>query len=129
MTDVTDSYMCQTCGVEHDTVPSARECCEQAEPTKKVPLPKASELLGRAAALLHDRGKEYDKPGGERSMGRTVQAFNAITGRDLTESEGWLLMSVLKQVRGFTRSGYHEDSHNDLIAYTALMAEAKSEGR
>ena len=62
-------------------------------------------------------------------MGRTVAAFNAITGRDLTESEGWLIMSVLKQVRGFTRSGYHEDSHNDLIAYTALMAEAKSEGR
>jgi len=130
MTGVSDSYMCQTCGLEHDTVPSARECCIVTEPiVQNVPLPKAAELLGRAAALLHERGKEYDKPGGERSMGRTVAAFNAITGRDLTESEGWLIMSVLKQVRGFTRSGYHEDSHNDLIAYTALMAEAKSEGR
>jgi len=90
-----------------------------------VPTPKAAEMLGRAGALLHERGQSYDKPQGERSMGRTVTAFNAITGRDLTEAEGWLFMQQLKQVRLFTRSGYHADSAEDNIAYAALMAEAK----
>lgn len=93
-----------------------------------VPAPKAAEMLGRAAALLHERGQNYDKPEGERSMGRTVAAFNAITGRDLSEAEGWLFMQQLKQVRLFTRSGYHVDSAEDNIAYAALMAEAKSKG-
>lgn len=91
-----------------------------------VPAPKAAEMLGRAAALLHERGQNYDKPEGERSMGRTVAAFNAITGRDLSEAEGWLFMQQLKQVRLFTRSGYHADSAEDNIAYAALMAEAKA---
>lgn len=91
-----------------------------------VPGPKATEMLGRAAALLHERGQNYDKPEGERSMGRTVAAFNAITGRDLSEAEGWLFMQQLKQVRLFTRSGYHIDSAEDNIAYAALMAEAKA---
>lgn len=92
-----------------------------------VPGPRAPELLGRAAALMHERGQTYDAPGGERSMGKTVTAFNAITGRDLRESEGWLFMSLLKSVRGFTRAGYHADSFEDNIAYAALMAERRSD--
>jgi len=91
--------------------------------SEDVPTPKAPELLGRAAALLTERGKDYDKPEGERSMTKTVEAFNAITGRDLTVTEGWLFMSCLKQVRTFTGSTPHEDSLHDLIAYSALMAE------
>lgn len=93
-----------------------------------VPEPMAAELLGRAARHMHDRASTYDKPEGERSMGRTVQAFNAITGHNVTESEGWLLMALLKSVRGFTRETYHADSFEDLIAYAALCAEAKSKG-
>jgi hypothetical protein len=91
-----------------------------------VPQVQAPELLGRAAALMHERGKTYDTPEGERSMAKTVAAFNAITGRDLTEAEGWLFMQQLKQVRLFTRSAYHADSAEDNIAYAALMAEAKA---
>lgn len=135
------SYICQTCGVEHDTIPKALACfeaheaeagaivevAEEVEPSS-VPDPMAAELLGRAARHMHDRASTYDKPEGERSMGRAVQAFNAITGRDLTESEGWLLMALLKSVRGFTREAYHADSFEDLIAYAALCAEAKSKG-
>ena len=135
------SYICQTCGVEHDTIPKALACfeaheaeagaivevAEEVEPSS-VPDPMAAELLGRAARHMHDRAATYDKPEGERSMGRTVQAFNAITGRDLTESEGWLLLQVLKDVRLFTRSEYHADSAEDCIAYAALKAEAKSKG-
>lgn len=86
---------------------------------------KAHEFLGKAQALMLERGQQYDKPEGERSMARTVQAFNAITGQDLTESEGWMLMAVLKQVRLFTRPGFHADSAEDAVAYVSLLAEAK----
>ena len=130
------SNMCDVCGEERDSVKAARLCAashasgrDDDDAPKSGPAVKAPELLGRAAALMFERGKDYDKPAGERSMGRVVDAFNAITGRDLTESEGWLLMTVLKQVRGFTRSGFHVDSFDDLIAYSALMAEARAEGR
>ena len=97
-------------------------------PDAEMPLAEAPELLGRAARHMHDRSNVYDKPEGERSMGRAVHAFNAITGHNLTESEGWLFMAMLKAVRGFTREKYHPDSFEDLIAYTALLAEAKSKG-
>jgi hypothetical protein len=88
--------------------------------------PKATDLLSKAAALMVERGKQYDQPEGERSMGRTVAAFNAITGQDLTEAEGWLLLQVLKDVRLWQRPGYHPDSAEDCIAYAALKAEAKA---
>lgn len=100
-----------------------------AYPEKPMPQPKAAELLGRAAMHMHDRASTYDEPAGERSMGRCVEAFNAVTGRDLSESEGWLFMAILKQVRLFTRSEYHADSAEDAIAYMALMAEARGDGR
>lgn len=166
---MTHSYICRTCGIEHDTIPKAMACFDAHEaeeagavgafieaaadevlrdatytlseevplelnpakipaPDVEVPLAEAPELLGRAARHMHDRASVYDKPEGERSMGRAVTAFNAITGNNLSESEGWLFMAMLKAVRGFTRESYHADSFEDLIAYTALLAEAKSKG-
>lgn len=138
------SYICQTCNTEYDTVPKAFRCFESHEapqdhvmeesvtletnPSPTLPPVQAPELLGRAARHMHDRAGTYDKPEGERSMGRAVQAFNAITGHALTESEGWLLLQVLKDVRLFTRSEYHADSAEDCIAYAALKAEAKGQG-
>lgn len=86
----------------------------------------ATDILNKAALHMADRASTYDKPEGERSMGRAVEAFNAITGRDLSESEGWLLLQVLKSVRLFARPGYHADSAEDGVAYAALVAEAKS---
>lgn len=92
-------------------------------------LQTAPEFLRRAAEIMDERGKQYDKPEGERSMGKCVTAFNAITGRDLTEAEGWLLLQVLKDVRLWQRPGFHQDSAEDCIAYASLKAEAKqSEG-
>lgn len=84
----------------------------------------ATDILNKAAQHMADRASTYDKPEGERSMGRAVEAFNAITGRDLSEPEGWLLLQVLKDVRLFTRPGYHADSAEDCVAYAALKAEA-----
>lgn len=86
---------------------------------------KAPELLAKASAIMTERGKQYDKPEGERSMGKCVQAFNVITGQSLSEAEGWLLLQILKDVRLWQRPGYHQDSAEDCIAYAALKAEAK----
>lgn len=100
------------------------------KPDDAKPLPpmKAAEFLGRAAQHMHDRAATYDKPEGERSMGRTVDAFNAITGHALTEAEGWLLLETMKNVRAFTRKEPHRDSYEDAIAYSALKAEAALRG-
>ncbi len=84
----------------------------------------APEFLKRAAEIMEERGKQYDSPTGERSMGKTVAAFNAITGHQLTEACGWLLLQTLKDVRQWQNPGYHADSAEDCIAYSALKAEA-----
>ena len=86
----------------------------------------ALEMLNRAAQHMKDRAATYDQPTGERSMGRAVAALNAILGRDaLTESEGWLLLQVLKDVRDRQHPRPHQDSLEDAIAYAALKAEAR----
>lgn len=78
---------------------------------------------------MRDRAATYDQPEGERSMGKAVEAFNAITGQHLSESEGWLLLQLLKDVRQWQRPEYHADSAEDCIAYAALKAEALAAGR
>ena len=90
---------------------------------------KATTILEKAAQHMRDRAATYDKPEGERSMGKTVAAFNAITGRDLTTAEGWLMLAVLKQVRAFHNPAVpHVDSLEDGPAYLALMAEEMLSG-
>jgi hypothetical protein len=116
--------------VNQQRVEEAWAAYDQARQTGQLSLgparPSAPGLLNKAAEHMAERAKQYDKPDGERSMGKAVQAFNAITGRDLTEPEGWLLLQVLKDVRLFQRAGYHADSAEDCIAYAALKAEAKA---
>ena len=90
---------------------------------------KAPDILKKSAQHMLDRAATYDKPEGERSMTKTVQAFNAITGRDITTAEGWLMLAVLKQVRAFQNPGKpHVDSLEDGPAYLALMAEEMLSG-
>lgn len=84
----------------------------------------AADYLGKAQALMIERGKQYDKPEGERSMGKAVMAFNAITGRNIRESEGWLLLQILKDVRQWQNPAFHAGSAEDCVAYAALKAEA-----
>lgn len=88
--------------------------------------PTAPDILRAGIKHMEDRAATYDRPEGERSMAATVSAFNAITGRSITEAEGWLLLQILKDVRLFQRPGYHSDSAEDCVAYGALKAEAKS---
>ena len=95
---------------------------DQAHPTK------AQDLLHRAASLMDERGKQYDQRSGERSMQATVTAFNSITGYNLTEAEGFLLMAILKMVRDQSRERPHRDSLDDLVAYASLYGEARLHG-
>jgi len=85
----------------------------------------APQLLNKAASIMEQRGEQYDKAGGERSMAATVAAFNAITGLDMTEANGWLLLALLKMVRDNQREVPHVDSIEDLVAYASLYGEAR----
>lgn len=89
----------------------------------------AIQIADAATQHMRDRAATYDQPRGERSMCRTVDAFNAITGRDLAESEGWLLLQLLKDARQWSNAAYHQDSAEDCIAYAALKAEALERGK
>lgn len=90
------------------------------------PVVRATDLLSKAASIMEERGKQYDKPEGERSMGQTVDIFNLFHGTKLTEAQGWHFMQILKDVRLFQRPGYHADSAEDGVAYSSLKAEAKA---
>lgn len=96
----------------------------QKKATVMKPAQTAPEFLDQAAQHMRDRAATYDKPEGERSMGNTVAAFNIITGHNLSEAEGWLLMQILKDVRQFSNPAFHRDSAEDCVAYAALKAEA-----
>lgn len=91
--------------------------------------PAADALLDAAAKHMRDRAVTYDQPGGERSMGRAVEAFNTITGHGINESEGWLFMALLKMVRSESREAPHRDSIEDLVAYCGLYGEARLGGK
>lgn len=88
----------------------------------------ASEIADSALKHIRERAETYNQPTGERSAAKTAKAFNAITGKDITESEVWLLLQLLKDVRQWSREDYHQDSAEDCIAYAALKAESL-EGR
>lgn len=77
-------------------------------------LQTASETIGNRAAI-----RDTDT---ERSMARTVNIFNAMTGLNLTERQGWEFMISLKLARG-QQGGFNEDDYVDLAGYTALLAE------
>lgn len=83
----------------------------------------ASELLHEAAAVIDQRGASRDLPA-ERSMRRAVEAFNALSGQTLTETQGWLFMAVLKLSRALG-GGFNRDDLLDGAAYMALALECE----
>lgn len=121
----------RVCGVEYTLGRHKCEACKERDNAAEVRLvrtatvkpPTAAEILRKAADTMEERGKQYDSPSGERSMGKAVAAFNAITGRSLSTEEGWLLMGLVKSVRQYASGKRHEDSAIDSVAYAALEAE------
>ncbi len=93
------------------------------KPVQNEPCPSAAGILKAALSHMEDRAATYDAPTGERSMGKTVEAFNTVTGQKLTEEQGWLFMVLLKAVRS-QQGGYRSDNYEDLCAYGSLMGEA-----
>lgn len=84
----------------------------------------AIEILRTAEVCIGDRAASRDQPNGERSMARTVAAFNALTGHQLSERDGWLFMCTLKTACAATPCGRHNaDDYVDLSAYAALAGE------
>ncbi len=83
----------------------------------------AANILTAALCHMRERAATYDKPEGERSMGATVDAFQAVTGVSMTEEQGWLFMALLKAVRS-QQGAYRADSYEDGAAYFALAGEA-----
>lgn len=86
----------------------------------------AVSVMGEVKGIMEDRAKQYDSPQGERSMEMVIEAFNAVTGRDLKPSDGYLIMELLKVVRSqnASREDALNDSIRDNIAYAALYGEA-----
>jgi hypothetical protein len=85
----------------------------------------ADQLLNKAKTLLQQRAEQYDCPTGERSIKAAVQAFNAITGKSLTEAHGCLFMALLKMAQDNQRIEPHQDSCEGLVSYAALYGEAR----
>lgn len=82
----------------------------------------ADQILDSAAAALRDRAACRDIAG-ERSMARCIKAFNALTGQDLSEFQGWLFMGVLKYARA-TAGNPQLDDLIDAAGYSALAGES-----
>lgn len=84
---------------------------------------KAHQILGQGQEEMEDRAKTYDAPEGERSMGKAVEMFNTLHGTELTETEGWQFMEILKMVRS-SQGEFKLDNFIDGAAYAALAGEA-----
>ena len=100
------------------------------EPQKaKDDTPRAVQILNEAVAIMAERGKSYDKSGGEaeRSMPKIVAMFNALTGHELTPEQGWKFMCCLKLARS-EQGEYREDNYLDGAAYMALAGEEAEAG-
>lgn len=84
-----------------------------------------AQVLKAGAQHMDDRAEQYDAPRGERSMEKTMSMFNTLTGHNLSETEGWKFMALLKMVRAST-GPFKLDNYEDLVAYSALAAESHS---
>ena len=108
-----------------EVIDTSPEHVEIAEENRHMQPSTAQGFLEAALETLNQRGKDYDKPAGERSAASVATAFNAITGRNVTEQEVWLILQLVKDVRQWQQPDrYHADSALDSVAYAALKAEA-----
>lgn len=87
----------------------------------------AADILRKGAQHIEDRAAMRDQPQGERSMARAVGAFNALTGHNLSERDGWLFMVALKAARACNTPTGVADDYEDLAAYAALAGESVAE--
>ncbi|CAM0102984.1 phosphofructokinase [Vibrio phage 159E36-2a] len=85
------------------------------------PTYSAVSMLNEAAECIGDRAAERDTDS-ERSMLATVNAFNAMYGTELTETQGWMFQVFLKASRA-KNGDFREDDYIDGASYFALAGE------
>jgi len=89
--------------------------------------PTAAGILQAGIDHLAERAVTYDKPQGERSVGKVIAMFNELIAEKLkvplSEEDGWNFMELLKLVRS-KQGAYKSDSFEDRACYAALAAEA-----
>ena len=92
----------------------------EPEPVKPT---SAADILNVVAETIGDRSAERDTEA-ERSMKSCIDAFNAMYGHQLSETQGWMFMAMLKMSRA--KSGkFRADDWVDLVGYTALASECE----
>lgn len=85
----------------------------------------AHEFLEKGVGHMKDRARQRDAEDGERSMKRCVEAFNALEGTNLTETQGWRFMVMLKMARSVS-GDFTADDFEDMAAYAGLAGESAS---
>ncbi|AUR81715.1 hypothetical protein NVP1089O_66 [Vibrio phage 1.089.O._10N.261.51.F9] len=85
----------------------------------------AHEFLEKGVGHMKDRASQRDAEDGERSMKRCVEAFNALEGTALTETQGWKFMVMLKMARSVS-GDFTVDDYEDMAAYAGLAGESAS---
>lgn len=80
-------------------------------------------ILNQAIDEVGDRATLYDKPQGEESMPTVVKMFNTLYNTELTVEQGWMFMTILKQVRS-SNGRFKMDNYVDLAAYSAFAGKA-----
>ena len=85
----------------------------------------AHEFLEKGGGHMKDRASQRDAEDGERSMKRCVEAFNALEGTTLTETQGWKFMVMLKMARSVS-GDFTADDYEDMAAYAGLAGESAS---
>lgn len=85
----------------------------------------AHQFLESGVKHMKDRASQRDAEDGERSMRRCVEAFNALEGTNLTETQGWRFMIMLKMARSVS-GDFTADDYEDMAAYSGLAGECAS---
>lgn len=87
---------------------------------------KAQDVLTKGLNGLTEHEADRDS-GDERSITKAVQMFNVLYDKDLTDEQGWMFMTMVKQSRSIR--GYNPDNYVDGAAFFALSGEAASDDR
>lgn len=86
----------------------------------------ATSLMAAGIVKINQRAITHDKGDGERSMAATVEAFNALTGCDLNESEGWVFLMVSKMAIGCQGGPFNPKTYSDLASFAGLTGECEA---
>ncbi len=84
---------------------------------------KAQDFNRIGREVLLKRGQQRGKEEGERSMAKTVAAFNQLFDKDLTITEGYQFMACHKMSRSSFRV-YRVDDYVDQQNYSSLAGES-----